>query len=68
MAMMTYREVSKLLSVPIGTLYAYVSQDKIPYVRLGRRLVRFKEQDVLKWVEQNSVLPARDRSDEPTAL
>ena len=66
MAMMTYSYVSKLLNVPIGTLYAYVSQDKIPHVRLGGRLVRFKHDEIEKWVEANTVRPGHRNTAEQT--
>ena len=45
-SLMTYGEVAALLKMPIGTLYALVHQKRIPHVRLGRRLVRFRRSDV----------------------
>ena len=57
MKMLNYSEASNLIGVPIGTLYAWVSQKRIPHVRLGRRLVRFREQEIHEWIERHRVAP-----------
>lgn len=44
-------ELSRLLSIPKGSLYNLVSQKRIPIVRIGRRL-RFDTEDISKWVEE----------------
>jgi excisionase family DNA binding protein len=52
------RELSKMLHVSVSMLYAWISQGKIPYVKLGR-LVRFDLQAVKKWLEEQSIEPKR---------
>lgn len=47
---LNYEEAAKLLGVPVGTVYAWVSQKKIPHLRLGPRLVRFRKTEVEKWL------------------
>ena len=51
--MMTYQELSKLLQVPMGTLYCMVHKKEIPHFRLGERTVRFLRKDIDKWVEDS---------------
>jgi excisionase family DNA binding protein len=58
--LMTYEDTSKLLNVKVGTLYALVSQRRIPHVRLGRRLVRFDRAEIEAWLQQRAVAPAPD--------
>ena len=51
----TYAEVERLTGIPVGTLYSLVSRNEIPHVRLGRRIVRFSETDLRRWIEDHSV-------------
>jgi excisionase family DNA binding protein len=53
--LLTYAEAAALLGVRIGTLYALVSQRRIPHLRLGRRLVRFSRVALTDWLESKSV-------------
>ncbi len=62
--MITYTAAAQLLGVPIGTVYAWVSQRRIPHVRLGPRLVRFQRGALERWLEERQVaaldsLPAK---------
>ena len=45
-------ELSRILSIPTGSLYNLVSQRRIPFVKIGHRL-RFDIEDISRWVEQN---------------
>jgi excisionase family DNA binding protein len=47
-------EAAKLLGVKRSTLYAWVSQRRIPYLKVGR-LVRFRAEEIDKWLERNKV-------------
>ena len=51
---MTARQVSDLLEVKVDTVYDWVHQRLIPYVKLGR-LVRFKKIDIFHWVDLHTV-------------
>lgn len=46
-------EVANLLGVRLGTVYQWTHTGFIPYVKLGK-LVKFREQDVVAWVEKRS--------------
>jgi len=48
--------VAGQLGVTKNTLYAWVSQKRIPYVKIGR-LVKFDRDDIDAWVEQQKVRP-----------
>ncbi len=43
-------EMSELLGVKLSTIYQWTHIGYIPHFKLGR-FVRFKEKDVLKWLE-----------------
>lgn len=47
---LTYRELSTLLNIPIGSLYAMVFRGEIPHVRIGKRTVRFEAAAIESWV------------------
>lgn len=53
--LLTYEVASRRLGVPLGTMYALVHAGRIPHVRLGKRLVRFRRADLERWLESNSV-------------
>jgi excisionase family DNA binding protein len=53
--MLTYKDVAELTNMKLGTVYALVSQRRIPHIRLGRRLVRFRRQEILDWLEAHDV-------------
>ena len=56
-ALLSYAEVSTLLGVKVGTLYAWTSRKVIPFVRLSPRVVRFKREEIEAWMQQRSVSP-----------
>ncbi len=53
--MMSYDDAAKYLRMQKGTLYCMVSRRRIPHVRLGPRLVRFRRADLEAWLEARSV-------------
>lgn len=54
---LTYAEAATYLGLKIGTLYAYVSQRRIPHVRLSGRLVLFRRVDLDAWMTSHAVEP-----------
>jgi len=46
----TPEEMSELLGVKLSTIYQWTHIGYIPHFKLGR-FVRFKERDVLEWLE-----------------
>jgi excisionase family DNA binding protein len=59
---LTYAEASKLLGIKLATLYSLVARRRIPHIKLGPRLVRFPKEELLKWLEDNLVMPVRQKS------
>ena len=55
--MLTYADLQRLLALPLGTLYSMVARKRIPHVRLGPRIVRFKKSGLLQnlWVDPLSL-------------
>ncbi len=50
----TYDEAATYLSIPKGTLYWLVSENRIPHYRLGARTVRFRRSDLDAWLSQHA--------------
>ena len=50
------QELSDVLNISIETVYAWTSQKRIPYIKMGR-LVRFNVDEVNKWLERQRVSP-----------
>ena len=48
--MLRPKDVSEMLGVALGTVYAWVHRMKIPHHRLSPRLVLFKRKDIIRWV------------------
>lgn len=53
--LLTYAQAAKLLNLKLGTLYALVSENRVPHLRLGRRLVRFSATELLGWLRSRAV-------------
>jgi excisionase family DNA binding protein len=49
--LLTIREVSQLTGISVGTLYHWACQGRIPCVRLSSRCLRFRSQDIERWIE-----------------
>ena len=60
-ALMNYQETAEMLSVKLGTLYAWVCERKIPHIRLGTRLIRFDRSEIERWID-NSHVEAQPRN------
>ena len=48
-------ELSEFLGVKKATIYAWTCQNKIPHIKLSKRLLKFKKADILKWLDRKSV-------------
>ena len=57
--LLTINEVSELTGLAVGTLYHFVSEKKIPVVRLSRRCIRFRLSRLERWFEELTEEPVR---------
>ena len=53
---MTIKELAAYLNLTEGTIYKKVSNNEIPYSKLGN-LLRFPKWSIDQWVSQNTVTP-----------
>lgn len=53
--LLDYAEAARQLSMPPGTLYSLVHRRRIPHIRLGPRLVRFRQEDLERWLQTQTV-------------
>lgn len=53
---MTIKELSQYLDLTEGTIYKKVSNNEIPYTKLGT-LLRFPKWAIDQWVSENTVKP-----------
>ena len=47
-------ELSGRLDISVNTIYSWVNQRKIPYIKIGR-LLKFDQQDINSWIAQRKV-------------
>lgn len=52
---LTYPQAAEFLGIPVGSLYALVNRKEISHLRLGKRWVRFRQDDLIKWLNEKSV-------------
>ena len=52
--LLTIEEVAEILNVKVSWVRSAIFRREIPYVKVGNH-VRFKEYDLLEWLEKNSV-------------
>jgi excisionase family DNA binding protein len=55
--LMDIRGVSVWTSLSIGTLYHFVSQGRIPFIRISKRCIKFRRSDIEAWLLEKTVLP-----------
>ena len=55
--LLDYAAAAAMLTLPIGTLYAWVSLGRIPHYRIGPRLVRFSRRRLQAWLDERAVEP-----------
>lgn len=56
--LLTVREAAKRLTISAKKLYRMAASDRVPHVRLGRS-VRFRREDLERWIQQQTVHPLR---------
>jgi len=50
------QQLAETLCISIETVYAWTSQKRIPYIKMGR-LVRFNMDEISKWLDERRVKP-----------
>ena len=48
------KQLSESTGLSVFTLYSWINQKRIPYVKVGR-LVRFDPKKIEKWIEEKTV-------------
>lgn len=59
--LLTIREAAQYLALSVSTLYGWVWQRRIPFVKIGRAL-RFDPRDLAAFVDANKQLPRKEFS------
>ena len=54
-------DAAAYLGVAVGTLYHWVSEERIPVVRLSRRSIRFRISDLSSWANEKLASPRSGR-------
>ncbi len=60
--LLTVQEAARYLAVSVSTLYGWVWQRRVPFVKIGRAL-RFDSRDLEAFVEANRHRPSQQFSD-----
>jgi len=51
--LLNINQAAEILNIKVPTIYRWVHERKIPYVKMGNKL-RFKENDLLEFIESKS--------------
>ena len=62
MRLITARQVSETLSVPLPRVYELARLRVIPFVRLGPKQIRFDEDELAAWAKSGGALEGNGRS------
>ena len=54
--LLNIQDVAEYTGLSVHTLYAMVSQRRIPFVKMGR-LTKFDREELDRWIAKNSVMP-----------
>lgn len=55
--LLSIQEVAELTGLSVGTLYHWVSERRIPFVRFSARCVRFRRSDIEAWISEKLIPP-----------
>jgi excisionase family DNA binding protein len=55
--LLTIDELSEWLGVEKSTIYAWTSKKIIPHIKLSKKMLRFRFNEILDWLAENSVSP-----------
>lgn len=61
---LNYKQAAEFIGIPVGTLYAMVYRGKIPYLRFGKRLVRFSKQELERWIAKCRMAVCEKKGDQ----
>jgi excisionase family DNA binding protein len=62
--LLTITELSEWTGLAVGTIYHFVSQKRIPVVRLSKRCIRFRYSDLVLWISSLTQNLQRSNPDE----
>jgi excisionase family DNA binding protein len=48
-------EVSEMLGVTKATIYSWTSRNKIPHIKLSKRLLKFSKNDIEAWIAKRAI-------------
>jgi excisionase family DNA binding protein len=48
-------ELAEILGVTKATIYSWTSQNKIPHIKLSKRLLKFREKEIMDWISKRSI-------------
>jgi excisionase family DNA binding protein len=65
--LLTKKQVAEMLGIKESTLYAWVHQNRIPHLKIGKRLLRFREKDIIAWLSDMEVQPDPHVAPKPRA-
>jgi excisionase family DNA binding protein len=60
--LLTIEELSKWLGTEKSTIYAWTHKKMIPHIKLGKKMLRFRVNEILAWLSEKSISP---RSETP---
>lgn len=59
---LTRKEVSALLKIPLSTIDYFVRTGQIPFFRAGKRLVRFEKHRIERFIQDRQNIEYRHKS------
>ena len=55
--LLTIEDVARITRLARGSLYHFVSERRIPFIRVSARCIRFRREDIEKWIADKLVQP-----------
>ena len=59
--LLTAKQVSKMLSVGLNSVYQMIYANRIPYIILSKKTIRFDEEKITEWIKSNSYDTIKNR-------
>lgn len=59
--LLTAERVAEMIGVDIHVLYQWTHRKSIPHIKLSKRMIRFRESEVMEWLKSKACQPGAEK-------
>jgi excisionase family DNA binding protein len=59
--LLTAEQVAEIIRVNIAVLYQWTHRGAIPHIKISKRMIRFREEEVMEWLDSKACQPGTEK-------